>query len=212
MRETGTFQPELAPAVATQSSRFLPRTAASRWTPAWRQTYGAFVVKAGSVQPSRLVLYVENGEDEALLFERAVQRSGAGFELCILRSGSAALDYLRGHGQFSDRSRFPLPQLVVLDWQMPEVSGSAVLRAIRARAETARTPVIVLSDSDAPEVIAESFGLAANCHLRKPLRVEELLVVVRSFAGDPGANCAHLSTFCQYFRAGLCLGGQRRAG
>jgi CheY-like chemotaxis protein len=169
-------------------------------------------VQAATPPPPRLVLYVENGEDEALLFERAVRRGGVGFELRILRSGGAALDYLRGHGEYSDRARFPLPQLVVLDWQMPGTPGSEVLRMIRANAETARTPVIVLSDSGAVEDIAESYQLAANCHVRKPLRVEDLLVIVRSFADEPGRSCAHLAPFCQFYRAGLCLGGQRRAG
>src|ERR1043165_8625831 len=97
--------------------------------------------KSGSV-----FLLVEDDENDVFFMERAFQDAGLRGLLNVVNSGARAIEYLDGRQQYTDRSPFPLPDLVFLDLKMPGLDGFDVLTWIR-REKKLTIPVAVLTSS-----------------------------------------------------------------
>ena len=93
-----------------------------------------------------LPLVVEDDPDQALLLKRAFEKTFLPFPLPILEDAESAVNYLSGSEPFSDRSLHPLPNLLLLDLNLPMKSGLEVLRWVRSRPESARLCVFVLTN------------------------------------------------------------------
>ncbi|MGZ5049390.1 MAG: response regulator [Usitatibacter sp.] len=92
----------------------------------------------------------------------------------IARGGQEALDYLLGHGQFAARRRYPLPELILLDVNMPGTDGYAVLRQVRRTPALRRIPVVLLCISESERLRAMDFEVRANAILVKPVTADSL--------------------------------------
>jgi DNA-binding response OmpR family regulator len=114
------------------------------------------------------VLYVEDEESDAIFMERAFDAKGLGGKLRLLGSGRAAIDYLSGSGQFGDREKYPVPALVLLDLNLPQVSGFRVLEWMRNHPDYARMPVVVFSSSTREDDRVKARELGADEFLAKP--------------------------------------------
>jgi CheY-like chemotaxis protein len=124
------------------------------------------------------ILLVEDNPDDVELTERAFKRSHLGNRVVTKRDGQEALDYLLGAG---DEAHAPLlPDVILLDLNMPRVSGLEVLRRVRAAKRTRYLPVVVLSTSDEQRDIADSYRLGANSYIRKPVDMHEFFDAIRS--------------------------------
>ncbi len=128
----------------------------------------------------KTVLLVEDGQNERLLFEMAGKKAGVDFDLQKAVDGREALDYLEGRGDFCDRLRFPLPQLVVLDLNMPGMSGFEVLERIRRHATLRELPVVIWTSSTSAEDIRRAYALTVNSYLVKPPSLGLLVDMVRT--------------------------------
>lgn len=118
------------------------------------------------------ILLVEDLDADAILLREALEDAGLSGELTVAPDGAAALRALRSGG--------PLPQLVLLDLNLPGMGGRRVLEEIRADARLEQLPVVVLSTSNAPKDIAFAYGLRANAYVRKPNGYEALSAVARA--------------------------------
>jgi CheY-like chemotaxis protein len=92
----------------------------------------------------------------------------------VARGGQEALDYLYGRGQFEDRRSYPLPDLILLDLNMPVVDGYMVLRQVKEAVSLKRIPVIVLAMSHEEGRRAMTYESRANSYLVKPVQPESL--------------------------------------
>src|SRR5688572_9695708 len=124
------------------------------------------------------ILLIEDSENDALLMQRALQKSAIPDCVHIAKSGKEAIEYLRGVGPFSNRQEFPLPQLILLDLQMPEMHGLKVLEWIRSQPEFRSTVVIVLSSSLLAGDIQLAYKLGSNSYLVQPPTLEMLYQTV----------------------------------
>lgn len=97
----------------------------------------------------------------------------------VAPGGCEALDYLFGHGEFSDRETHPLPDLILLDLKMPVVDGHEVLRQVKNAPTLRRIPVIILSSSHEESDRAMTYDNGANSYLVKPVSFEGFLDVVQ---------------------------------
>ena len=97
------------------------------------------------------VLVAEDNPDDVLLLQRALAKSSFGLPVRCVSDGQEVLDYLEGHPPFSDRLRYPLPTLLLLDLKMPRVDGFEVLTWLRQHPSLGRMLVVVLTGSPMKE-------------------------------------------------------------
>ena len=129
--------------------------------------------------PNRLkMLVAEDEETDVFLLRRAFERAGVAVNPMFVRDGQETLDYLEGLGEFSDRSKFPLPAIIVLDIKMPRMNGFDVLSWLKSNREHHSTPVIMFSGSDDLRDIERAYELGANVYMMKPAEADQLLQLV----------------------------------
>ena len=127
---------------------------------------------------ARPILIVEDDQDEALLIERALKRAGVSAPTNVVPDGDAAIAYLdRSRDYLHDDER--KAQLVLLDLNLPRVSGFDVLRWIRRDGMSRSLPIVVLTSSDEPSDISAAYDLGANSYVVKPRGLAELAEVAR---------------------------------
>ncbi len=114
------------------------------------------------------VLYVEDEEADVFLLRHAWEKADIRHPLHIGRDGSEARDYLAGKGKFAERDKFPLPGLVLLDLNLPMLSGLELLDWMRQQPGLRRLPVVIFSSSSRPEDVVRSYDAGANGYLVKP--------------------------------------------
>lgn len=122
---------------------------------------------------AKSILLVEDNPDDELLTLMALKDNNIMNDLTIARDGEEALDYLFGTGKYSYRDRSILPQLILLDINLPKIDGMEVLRQIRANVLTKFLPVVILTSSKEEIDIINSYNLGANSYIRKPVDFEQ---------------------------------------
>jgi CheY-like chemotaxis protein len=126
------------------------------------------------------VLLVEDDANDVFLMQRAFKKAGIPNPIYVAGDGEDAVSYLAGHGEFADRSRHPMPLLVLLDLKLPRKNGIEVLEWIRKQHPLRRLPVVVLTSSREPRDVDRAYDAGANSYLVKPLGFESLLDLVHS--------------------------------
>ncbi len=127
-----------------------------------------------------IMLLVEDDPNDILLIQRAFAKASLVNPLKVVRDGEEALSYLAGTGEFADRTRSPLPSLILLDLKLPRKSGLEILQWLRQQPELKHIPVIVLTSSKESSDVARAYELGANSYLVKPVGFEGLLELVKS--------------------------------
>ena len=122
-----------------------------------------------------ILLVEDNADDEALTL-RALERYPVSNQVVVVRDGPAALEFLHG-----DRTR-ALPELVLLDLNLPTMSGLEVLQRIRAEERTALLPVVILTASAEESDLVGSYARGASSYVRKPVDFAEFAEAVRQIA------------------------------
>jgi two-component system response regulator len=118
---------------------------------------------------SRTILLVEDNPSDIGLTLRALEKSRITNVVIVAEDGQEALDYLWGAGSHAGRDVSHLPALVLLDLNLPKVTGLEVLRRIRADARTRRLPVVILTSSKEEQDMAAGYDLGVNSYIRKPV-------------------------------------------
>jgi CheY-like chemotaxis protein len=124
---------------------------------------------------TRTILLVEDNPDDAELTLRALEKHKIANRVVHVSDGEEALDYLFARGKFAGNGEDAMPQLVLLDLNLPRVSGLEVLRSMRADARTRRLPVVVLTSSNEERDLIQSYDLGANSFVRKPVDFAEFM-------------------------------------
>lgn len=129
------------------------------------------------------ILVAEDNAGDAFLLKRAFAKEGINAPMEFVENGEEAVGYLQGRGKFSDRSRFPLPKLLLLDLKMPGLDGFEVLEWLRNNRELRRIPALILSGSSLQEDVNKAHDLGANGYCVKPTGPEDMSELVRALAG-----------------------------
>ncbi len=124
------------------------------------------------------VLLVDDSSEDRFLFKSSLWRATRLRLVAEVADGREALDYFEGRGQFADRNTFPLPDLLLLDLNMPRVNGFEVLAWLRTR--VFRHLTVVLTDSMQPEDIKRALDLGADLFQMKPADEHNRLALVRA--------------------------------
>jgi two-component system, response regulator len=131
------------------------------------------------IRGEHTLLLVEDNPDDVELTRRAFARSNIVNQLVVVSDGEEALHYLFATGPHGGRDRQALPHAVLLDLNLPKISGLEVLRRIRANEATRRLPVIILTTSREERDIVGSYDLGANSYVRKPVDFAQFVEAAR---------------------------------
>src|ERR1700676_2257630 len=114
-----------------------------------------------------VLLLVEDSPSDVKILQRALSQTAHPVELIVLRDGQEAADYVLRQGTFTAQagSTWRRPDLIVLDLNLPRVTGLEVLHVIRSSVEFALTPVVVLSTSRQPEDVRRAYAGGANTYI-----------------------------------------------
>ncbi|MDJ0465508.1 response regulator [Streptomyces sp. H27-C3] len=118
------------------------------------------------------VLLVEDDAADAMLIEEALSERGAR-NLVQVTDGVAALEHLRTPGTAR-------PDLIVLDLNMPRMSGRELLKVLKSNEDLQSIPVVVLTTSAAPDDVTGAYSSHANAYVTKPVNLEEFEQAVQS--------------------------------
>jgi two-component system response regulator len=122
---------------------------------------------------NKRILLVEDNPDDVELTLMALEAKNIGNTIDVVTDGEQALDYLFCRGKYADRSGEPLPALILLDLQLPKVSGLEVLKHLRADERTKILPVTIFTSSIEEQDMISSYELGANSYIRKPVDADQ---------------------------------------
>lgn len=125
------------------------------------------------------ILLVEDNPKDVLLMQRAFRKANLANPLQVVEDGEAAIHYLSGEELYSDRNRYPLPVLILLDLKLPRKSGAEVLAWLREQPKLKRLPVVVLTSSKEYADINKVYDLGANAYMVKPVAFDSLVEIVK---------------------------------
>lgn len=129
----------------------------------------------------KIILLVEDNADDEVLTLRALKKNAIDNEVVIARDGVEALEYLMGTGAHAGRDTTIQPHVVLLDLNLPRLSGHQVLARMRTEQRTRHIPVVVLTSSKEEEDIVQSYEAGANAYVRKPVEFAEFSDAVKAF-------------------------------
>ncbi len=121
------------------------------------------------LEKSKVILLVEDTEDDIELTLLALEQSKIANEVIVVRDGAEALAYLFGAEGADAKPPGLLPQLVLLDLKLPKIDGLEVLARIRADPRTRRLPVVILTSSNEEQDMMRGYDLGANSYIPKPV-------------------------------------------
>lgn len=128
-----------------------------------------------------LILHVEDDENDAILFRKACARAALPVQTHCVDSADEAKAYLLGEGIYTDRTSYPLPQIIVLDLKMPRVDGFEFLKWLRGADAFAALPVLVFTASISREDKSRALAEGASSYFVKPASFEALVKMVAGF-------------------------------
>lgn len=128
---------------------------------------------------TKQILLVEDNPDDVKLTLTALKKSRIFNEVVVAQDGVDAMDYLLGKGNFEGRDITVLPQVVLLDLNMPRMDGLEVLRRIREGERTRFLPVVILTTWSEDRDRIESYKLGANSYVRKPVDFNQFAEAVQ---------------------------------
>lgn len=125
-----------------------------------------------------LILMADDDEDDRMMTEQAMRKNRLANEIKFVVDGEDLLDYLCHKGKYNEENS-PVPDLILLDLNMPKKNGMEALKEIKANKKLKWIPVIVLTTSSAEEDIIKSYDLGVSSFITKPVTFEGLVKVVK---------------------------------
>jgi CheY-like chemotaxis protein len=122
------------------------------------------------------IIMIEDDEGHARLIEKNIRRAGISNKLVHFADGTSALEYLFEH---EHGPVFNGPALVLLDLNLPDMSGIDILARIKGDSTLRRTPVVILTTTDDRQEIERCYDLGANVYVTKPVNYESFADAIR---------------------------------
>jgi CheY-like chemotaxis protein len=127
-------------------------------------------------QHSVTIIMIEDDEGHALLIEKNIRRAGISNEIIHFTDGHSALDFIFTSDRGPVRNG---PALILLDLNLPDMSGIDILAQIKSDEHARRTPVVVLTTTDDKHEIERCYDLGCNVYITKPVNYENFAAAIR---------------------------------
>ena len=129
-----------------------------------------------STQQPVTIVMIEDDEGHARLIERNIRRAGISNDIRHFSDGTSALEYILGDREGPMANG---PALVLLDLNLPDMSGIDILAKIKAETALKRMPVVVLTTTDDKTEIQRCYDLGCNVYITKPVNYESFADAIR---------------------------------
>lgn len=124
------------------------------------------------------ILLIEDNPSDAELTIYALKSKHIANNITLLKDGAEALEYIFATGSYASRKIEDLPQVILLDINMPKVNGLEVLKKIREDKRVNMVPVVILTSSKEDRDIVESYKLFVNSYIVKPVDFDKFMEAV----------------------------------
>jgi CheY-like chemotaxis protein len=124
------------------------------------------------------IVMIEDDEGHARLIERNIRRSGVNNPIVPFTNGTDAMSYLLGSDSADGRQRSD-PFLILLDLNLPDMTGIEILRRVKETPHLKCTPVVVLTTTDDAQEIRRCYELGCNVYITKPVNYENFANAIR---------------------------------
>lgn len=131
------------------------------------------------MKPAHAILLVEDNPADVKITQRALRESGLPVDLIVVRDGQEAVEYLLRQGSHSDAANWRSPDLILLDLNLPRMSGKEVLERLRSTPGLRVVPVVVLTTSRRQEDVQQMYAAGANTYIEKPQDFERFVQVLQ---------------------------------
>lgn len=128
-----------------------------------------------------VILLVDDDDDDCFLIEEAFKESKMDYKLQIVNDAENLLEYLYQKGKYGNSQKYPRPNIVLLDLNMPRKDGREALEEIKMNNALRHIPIVVLSTSDSPKDVLDVYKLGANSFICKPVSFENLIGTIEIF-------------------------------
>ena len=120
------------------------------------------------------IIMIEDDPGHARLIEKNIRRAGVNNEIRHFESGTMALRYLK-----TEEVRQNGPLLVLLDLNLPDMSGTDILEQIKSDEKLRKAPVVILTTTDDQREIQRCYALGCNVYITKPVEYETFAQAIR---------------------------------
>ncbi|MGQ9780624.1 MAG: response regulator [Bacillota bacterium] len=134
------------------------------------------MAKATTFEKTTELLLVEDNPGDVRLIKEALKETRLQINLHVAKDGTEAMAFLRREGKYANAPRV---DLILLDLNLPGKDGREILAEIKGDERLRRTPVIVLTTSEAKEDVVKIYELNANCYITKPLNLDEFIKAIK---------------------------------
>lgn len=125
------------------------------------------------------IVMVEDDEGHARLIEKNIRRAGVSNEIMAFDNGTDALDYIFGRAEEREEGANERYLLILLDLNLPDMSGISILEQLKSDPATRRQPVIILTTTDDEREIQKCYDLGANVYITKPVDYDGFASAIR---------------------------------
>ena len=126
-----------------------------------------------------IILMVDDDEDDCLMVRDALAENHLTRGFYTVEDGEEMMDFLHRRGRHAEDPP-PLPDLILLDLNMPRKDGREALGELKQNVTFCRIPVVILTTSDSEDDITRCYDLGGNAYIRKPVTFEALVEVMRA--------------------------------
>ena len=123
------------------------------------------------------ILLVEDNEGDILLTREALSEANFNNEVTVIRDGDAAINFLQNA---LAKNLKKIPELIMLDINLPKVDGKEVLNFIKSHIDLKRIPVVMLTTSSSEVDIRDAYNNHANCYITKPVDFNNFFEIIKA--------------------------------
>lgn len=131
------------------------------------------------LEKKHMILIAEDSDEDFFTLNRALKKAGLANDIYRCIDGEDILDYLYNRGKYGDKKMYSLPNMILLDLNMPKKDGKEVLEVIKKDSKLCNIPIIVLTTSIDEHDIAKCYAMGANSYIQKPVNFERFMEMVK---------------------------------
>lgn len=128
------------------------------------------------------ILVADDDAEDRMLVKEAFEETHEAGHIRFVNDGEELIDYLQHTGKFSDQKKYPTPQLILLDLNMPRKDGKEALREIKGAEHLRSIPVVVLTTCLEEQEVRAIYALGANSFIVKPTSYTVLVKIMKSLS------------------------------